>query len=241
MPRQSGHILATYQSSSGTGGYEIREGGDGVVYCTCTGWRMRRTCRHLTDWSQGGSGASAYMRSDGVLIRVPAGHGPINPHQLERGTPAPRSATEALTADNIMDRLTRRARLRNGCSFCGDTLKFEGEGNWRCVHCDNVQGVTADFLISCSVNGTLTGLRREPRRQYTIPTPYRHTGSGTYTAEPVPTSVGSAPVLNLRPRYWDVYEGDHLVGKVTGTSKAEVLALFIRSSGSGIITVKETR
>ena len=26
--------------------YQIREGRDGTVYCSCLGWRFRQTCRH---------------------------------------------------------------------------------------------------------------------------------------------------------------------------------------------------
>ena len=32
--------------------YQIREGGDGVVYCTCPGYRFRRTCRHMDQYNQ---------------------------------------------------------------------------------------------------------------------------------------------------------------------------------------------
>jgi hypothetical protein len=36
--------------------YQIRLGSDGVTYCTCPGWRFRRTCRHLDEYNQVRSG-----------------------------------------------------------------------------------------------------------------------------------------------------------------------------------------
>lgn len=46
-------VLATYPSSSSCMAYEVRQGDDGVVYCTCPGWRFhsRRWCKHLEAYS----------------------------------------------------------------------------------------------------------------------------------------------------------------------------------------------
>lgn len=43
----STEILELVPSSSGNGYHEIRLGRDGVTYCTCKGWQIRKTCRHL--------------------------------------------------------------------------------------------------------------------------------------------------------------------------------------------------
>jgi hypothetical protein len=55
MRRANGEVkvLATYPSSSGGRDHEVRLGGDGVVYCTCPGWRFhtRRWCKHLEDFT----------------------------------------------------------------------------------------------------------------------------------------------------------------------------------------------
>ena len=46
--RYMGTTLKTVVSSSNPGKfYAIMEGADGVIYCTCTGWKMRKTCKHL--------------------------------------------------------------------------------------------------------------------------------------------------------------------------------------------------
>lgn len=50
-----GNVLATYPSSSNPDKtYDIIEGADGVTYCNCQGWKMRKTCKHLQDYQAGG-------------------------------------------------------------------------------------------------------------------------------------------------------------------------------------------
>ena len=50
--------LAQYASSDGARMYTITRGSDNVVYCDCQGWKMRRNCKHLLDFSaNGGQGA----------------------------------------------------------------------------------------------------------------------------------------------------------------------------------------
>ena len=48
-----GKILGTIQSSSNPGKtYDIKEGNDGVIYCTCPRWKFAKTCKHLKEWTQ---------------------------------------------------------------------------------------------------------------------------------------------------------------------------------------------
>jgi len=45
-------VLATVESNSGNGSYEIREGGDGQLYCTCPAWKFgQRPCKHMQEWA----------------------------------------------------------------------------------------------------------------------------------------------------------------------------------------------
>jgi hypothetical protein len=53
----SPQVLTKFGSTDGTATYEIRRSvRDGIVYCTCPGWRFSRangqakTCKHLTAW-----------------------------------------------------------------------------------------------------------------------------------------------------------------------------------------------
>ena len=48
-----GRILDTVPSSSNPGKtYDIIEGKDGVIYCTCPRWKFAKTCKHLKEWNQ---------------------------------------------------------------------------------------------------------------------------------------------------------------------------------------------
>ncbi len=55
MATRGGYIvLATYESSSSDKIYEVRRGGDSVLYCTCRGWvasrEIPRACKHCKDY-----------------------------------------------------------------------------------------------------------------------------------------------------------------------------------------------
>ena len=44
--------LAEYApSKNGGSNYSIILGGDGVTYCNCPGWKNRKNCKHLLDWT----------------------------------------------------------------------------------------------------------------------------------------------------------------------------------------------
>jgi hypothetical protein len=52
-------LLAEYRPSKGGVNHQIVMGNDSVTYCTCTGWKMRKNCKHLLDWTlQGGAMAA---------------------------------------------------------------------------------------------------------------------------------------------------------------------------------------
>lgn len=47
MPKK----LAQFQSESNPGKhYDIIEGDDNVIYCTCMRWKMSKSCKHLTEY-----------------------------------------------------------------------------------------------------------------------------------------------------------------------------------------------
>jgi hypothetical protein len=44
-------VMARYPSKSKAGEtHEVRIGKDRAVYCTCTGWRIRKRCKHLDEF-----------------------------------------------------------------------------------------------------------------------------------------------------------------------------------------------
>lgn len=58
-----GEVLATNPSSSNPSVvYRVLKGGDGVIYCDCPGWKMRKDCKHL----------KAYHAANGTQAVAPA-------------------------------------------------------------------------------------------------------------------------------------------------------------------------
>lgn len=48
-------ILTTVPSGSNPNKtYDIIKGGDGVIYCTCTAWKMSKNCKHLKAYHANG-------------------------------------------------------------------------------------------------------------------------------------------------------------------------------------------
>ena len=51
MAKSQNELLGTTMGTARNGKpapvYEIIAGEDGRVYCTCIGWKMRKTCKHL--------------------------------------------------------------------------------------------------------------------------------------------------------------------------------------------------
>jgi hypothetical protein len=59
-------VLAEYAPSKGGGSnYSIVMGNDGVTYCTCPGWKNRKNCKHLLDYTlQGGMMATIKLNTE---------------------------------------------------------------------------------------------------------------------------------------------------------------------------------
>lgn len=48
-------LIRTWPNSKGTGVYELRQGFDGEIYCSCPGWKFSkvrpRVCKHIKAWA----------------------------------------------------------------------------------------------------------------------------------------------------------------------------------------------
>jgi hypothetical protein len=68
-------ILQRFDSRSSSAVYEVRRGGDGVLYCTCPAWRMKQgtaSCRHLDEYlvsvKQKRCGAREYISTGNMHV-----------------------------------------------------------------------------------------------------------------------------------------------------------------------------
>lgn len=53
---QEGRVIRTWPSKSNPNrSYELREGSDGVIYCSCPAWAFSKvrpkSCKHMVDWA----------------------------------------------------------------------------------------------------------------------------------------------------------------------------------------------
>lgn len=61
-------VIRTWPSKSNPAkSHELREGSDGIVYCTCRGWAFSKarpkTCRHMKEWAEAvASGGKRFTR-----------------------------------------------------------------------------------------------------------------------------------------------------------------------------------
>lgn len=96
--------LARYPSSSSPGKeHEVREGGDGVIYCTCPAWRMqKKQCKHLQDFTQKALRASR--------VQMPA-----------TPTPAPTTTARAPRAVTAPKATPATAQCPCGCPSIGSS------------------------------------------------------------------------------------------------------------------------
>lgn len=69
-PRVLGRIQSKSKPSKY---YDIRLGADGIVYCTCTAWKMSKWCKHLDEYhgrSQASSLSPNFVpNSESVMIK----------------------------------------------------------------------------------------------------------------------------------------------------------------------------
>lgn len=66
----AGRVVREWPSSKpGRKPYQLIEGKDGVVYCTCMAWRFSkerpRTCKHMVEWADSIARGGAFLVDEG--------------------------------------------------------------------------------------------------------------------------------------------------------------------------------
>lgn len=119
MARSGGYVvLCTYPSSSSSAIYEVRRGGDGVLYCTCRGWvsnlnaqkrqgnREPAQCKHTRDYASRYPGTVYGPQWAPKVSEVSK----VAPASARRRPIAPPSALPAPAPANWRDLLLREKR-----------------------------------------------------------------------------------------------------------------------------------
>ena len=63
-------VLARVKSDTSDNEYEIRLGRDGVVYCTCWGWKRYRNCKHLKAFHANNMSGRATEKVNGETLTL---------------------------------------------------------------------------------------------------------------------------------------------------------------------------
>lgn len=115
-------VLANYDSESSNAVYEVRRGGDGVLYCTCRGWvsnlnaqRRARSpeparCKHTKDYVAKYPGTVYGPRWAPAVSKAAAPIASPTPAPVKRRPIAPRVAPAAPPPANWRDLLLREKR-----------------------------------------------------------------------------------------------------------------------------------
>lgn len=78
-------ILATYPSSSSNKIYNVIQGGDGVIYCDCPGWKFSRNCKHLKMYNNSLSASATTIPTPVKRVSIAKSQGQI-PNKLDEVT-----------------------------------------------------------------------------------------------------------------------------------------------------------
>lgn len=76
--RLLGHVPS---DSNPNKSYDIRLGSDGVVYCSCTAWKMKKWCKHLDFWHK----AEGTSTNDKILFKFFKDHSVPMPNRKKGG------------------------------------------------------------------------------------------------------------------------------------------------------------
>jgi len=109
MARSGGYVvLDTYHSSSSSSIYEVRRGGDGVLYCTCRGWvaskSIPRACKHCKSYVAGNPGTVYDLRAPSAApAMTPLGSVPTRRKEAAIAAPVPTVAAGADWRKKLLD------------------------------------------------------------------------------------------------------------------------------------------
>ena len=117
-------VLATVPSKSNPAkSYEIRLGGDGVVYCTCRAWIQNKFCKHLEEYHTNMQQLQPMSKSN---------------IQAKANSLAAQAGGSDPVLQFFQDQITGHKYLssdKNGmiCAICGCSQKAIVNFNWNCT------------------------------------------------------------------------------------------------------------
>lgn len=122
-------------SSNPLKSYEIRLGGDGVVYCSCQAWKINKYCKHLEQWHS-------------AAVKNQPAH--VNPQNMEELIIAQVLADQAAPNKSLVS--SHKWGTDDICIVCGCSARAVQALNLKC-NTSSKEGYYEDFIKEGIIKG----------------------------------------------------------------------------------------